>query len=57
MSHKILLSNSVGIRENLSSNLKNISGKRVFLVCLPSLFEDIDRLPAITIVFDIVGGV
>lgn len=54
LSHKILLSSSVGIIENLNPNLKNLSGKRVFLVCLPLLLEGIDGSPARTIVFDIV---
>jgi arylformamidase len=54
LSHKILLSSSVGIIENLNSNLKNLSGKRVFLVCLPLLLEGVDGSPARTIAFDIV---
>ena len=53
-SHKILLSNSVGIIENLNSNLKNIIGKRVFLVCLPLLLEGVDGSPTRTIAFDVV---
>jgi len=54
VSHKILLSSSVGIIENISSNLKNLSGKRVFLVCLPLLLEGVDGSPARIIAFDIV---
>lgn len=54
LAHKILLSSSVGIIENLSSNMKDLSGKRVFLVCLPLLFEGVDGSPARTIAFDIV---
>jgi kynurenine formamidase len=54
LSHKILLSSSIGIIENLSSNLKNLSGKRVFLICLPLLLEGVDGSPARTIAFDIV---
>jgi arylformamidase len=54
LSHKILLSSSVGIIENLNSNLKNLSGKRVFLVCLPLLLEGVDGSPARTIAFEIV---
>ena len=54
LSHKILLSNSVGIIENLNSNLKNLSGKRIFLVCLPLLLEGVDGSPARTLAFDIV---
>jgi arylformamidase len=54
LSHKILLSSSVGIIENLTSKLKILSGKRVFLVCLPLLLEGVDGSPARTIAFDIV---
>ena len=54
LSHKILLSSSVGIIENLNSNLKKLSYKRVFLVCLPLLLEGVDGSPARTIAFDIV---
>src|ERR687887_1959807 len=54
LAHKILLSSSVGIIENLNSNLKSIIGKRVFLVCLPLLLEGVDGSPARTIAFDIV---
>jgi arylformamidase len=54
LSHKILLSSSVGIIENLNPNLKNLSGKRVFLVCLPLLLEGVDGSPARTIAFDVV---
>jgi kynurenine formamidase len=54
LSHKILLSSSVGIIENLNSNLKNLSDKRVFLVCLPLLLEGVDGSPARIIAFDIV---
>ena len=54
LSHKILLSSSVGIIENLNQNLKNLSGRRVFLVCLPLLLEGVDGSPARTIAFDVV---
>src|ERR671939_52302 len=54
LSHKILLSNSVGIIENLNSTLKNMVGKRIFLVCLPLLLEGVDGSPARTLAFDIV---
>jgi arylformamidase len=53
LTHMKLLSNNVGIIENLNSNLKKFVGKRVFLVCLPLLLENIDGSPARTIVFDI----
>jgi arylformamidase len=54
LSHKILLSNSVGIIENLNSILKNLAGKRIFVVCLPLLLEGVDGSPARTLAFDIV---
>ena len=54
LSHKILLSSSVGIIENLNSNLKKLRGKRVFVVCLPLLLEGVDGSPARIIAFDIV---
>ena len=54
LSHKILLSSSVGIIENLRSNLKNLSGKRVFLVCLPLLLKGVDGSPARAMAFHIV---
>ena len=54
LSHKILLSSSVGIIENLNPNLKKLRGKRVFVVCLPLLLEGVDGSPARTIAFDIV---
>src|SRR5918912_60476 len=53
-SHKILLSKQVGIIENLNSTLKKLSGKRIFLVCLPLLLEGVDGSPARTLAFDIV---
>ena len=53
-SHKILLSKQVGIIENLNSTLKMLSGKRIFLVCLPLLLEGVDGSPARTLAFDIV---
>ena len=53
-SHKILLSKPVGIIENLNSTLKKLSGKRIFLVCLPLLLEGVDGSPARTLAFDIV---
>lgn len=53
LTHKKLLSNNVGIIENLSLNLRKFVGKRVFLVCLPLLLKDIDGSPARAIIFDI----
>lgn len=53
LTHKKLLSNNVGIIENLSSNLRKFVGKRVFLVCLPLLLKNLDGSPARAIVFNI----
>ena len=54
LSHKILLSRSVGIIENLRSNLKNLCGKKVFLVCLPLLLKGVDGSPARAMAFNII---
>jgi len=54
LSHKILLSSSVGIIENLRSNLKNLCGKRVYLVCLPLLLKGVDGSPARAMAFNII---
>jgi arylformamidase len=51
--HKKLLSHDIGIIENLNSNLQRLVDKRIFLICLPLLFEDLDGSPARAIVFDI----
>ncbi|KAA2281600.1 cyclase family protein [Candidatus Nitrosocosmicus sp. SS] len=51
--HDILLSNGVGIIENLNSNLEELCGKRMFLVCLPLSFKGIDGSPSRAILFDI----
>lgn len=51
--HKKLLSADVGIIENLSSNLKQFTDKRVFLVCLPLALKELDASPARAIIFDI----
>ena len=51
--HKKLLSHNIGIIENLNSNLRRFVDKRIFLICLPLLFEDLDGSPARAIVFDI----
>jgi arylformamidase len=52
--HKMLLSNDIGIIENLNSNLKQFAGKRVFLVCLPLLLEGADGSPARAILLEMV---
>ena len=51
--HKKLLSHDIGIIENLNSNLRRFVDKRIFFICLPLLFEDLDGSPARAIVFDI----
>lgn len=52
IAHKKLLSNNIGIVENLNSNLKKFAGKRMFLVCLPLLLEGVDAAPARAVLFD-----
>jgi arylformamidase len=51
--HRMLLSNGIGIIENLGSNLKQFAGKRMFLVCLPLPLQGVDGSPARAILFDI----
>jgi arylformamidase len=51
--HKKLLSHDIGIIENLNSNLRRFVDKRIFFICLPLLFKDLDGSPARAIVFDI----
>lgn len=53
LSHKKLLSNGVGIIENLNSNLKKIIGIRMFLICMPLPLEGVDGAPTRAIVFNI----
>lgn len=53
LTHRKLPSAGVGIIENLSSNLKEYVGKRVFLVCLPLALKGLDGSPTRAIVFDI----
>jgi arylformamidase len=52
VAHKKLLSNNIGIIENLNSNLKKFAGKRMFLVCLPLLLEGVDAAPTRAVLFD-----
>jgi arylformamidase len=52
-SHKKLLSNGIGIIEGLSNRLKDLSGKRGFLVCLPLPLKGLDASPVRPILFDI----
>ena len=51
--HKKLLSNGIGIIENLKSNFVQFANKKVFLICLPLLLENIDASPARAILFEI----
>ncbi|HZA71155.1 MAG TPA: cyclase family protein [Nitrososphaeraceae archaeon] len=55
LTHRKLLSNNIGIIENLNSNIKAFVGRRMFLVCLPLLLKGIDGSPARAILFDIVS--
>jgi kynurenine formamidase len=54
--HRELLSNGVGIIENLGPNLKKFAGKRMFLVCLPLLLDGVDAAPARAILFELAGN-
>ena len=53
ITHKKLLSDGVGIIENLTDNLKNFLGRRVFLVCLPLALQGLDGSPVRAVIFDI----
>jgi kynurenine formamidase len=53
LTHIKLLSNGIGIIENLNSNLKKIRGRRMYLISLPLLLREIDGSPARTIAFEI----
>ncbi|MBI4257544.1 MAG: cyclase family protein [Thaumarchaeota archaeon] len=44
--HKLLLSNGVGIIEGLNSSLKQLVGTRVFLITMPLKVEDCDGAPS-----------
>jgi arylformamidase len=55
LTHKKLLSNNIGIIENLNSNIRGFVGKRMFLVCLPLMLKAIDGSPARAVLFDIVS--
>ncbi|MEM2180990.1 MAG: cyclase family protein [Nitrososphaeria archaeon] len=44
--HKILLSNDIIIIEGLSSNIKQLIGKKVFFVCAPMKLKGLDGAPA-----------
>jgi arylformamidase len=51
--HKLLLSNGIGIIENLD-NLKQFVSKRMFLVCLPLPLKGVDGSPARAVLLEIV---
>ncbi len=51
--HKLLLSNDVGIIENLN-NLKQFVNKRMFLVCLPLQLKGVDGSPARAVLFEMI---
>jgi arylformamidase len=53
LTHKMLLSNKIGIIEGLNVNIKQCLGKRMFLVCLPLFLRDIEGSPARVVAFDI----
>lgn len=52
--HKTLLSNGIGIVENLNSNLKQFAGARMFFVCLPLPLRGIDGSPARAVLLEII---
>lgn len=51
--HKLLLSNRIGIIENLD-RLKAFVNTRMFLVCLPLRLQDLDGSPARAVLFEII---
>ena len=51
LAHKKLLSNGVGIIENLNSNLQKIIGTRMFLICMPLPLEGLDGAPTRAVAF------
>ncbi len=52
--HKMLLSNDIGIIENLNSSLKQFAGKREFLICLPLPLQGVDGSPARAILLEMI---
>jgi arylformamidase len=54
LTHKKLLSNGIGIIENLNANLKNVLNTRLFLICMPLPLEGVDGAPARAIAFTII---
>jgi kynurenine formamidase len=53
LTHKKMLSNGIGIIENLNSNLKKIISMRTFLICMPLPLEGVDGTPARAVAFAI----
>ncbi|MGC2669441.1 MAG: cyclase family protein [Candidatus Nitrosopolaris sp.] len=53
LTHKKLLSNGIGIIENLNSSLKKIISMRTFLICMPLPLEGVDGTPARAVAFAI----
>jgi len=53
LTHKKLLSNKVGIIENLSPELKKLIGKRMYLICTPIPLKGLDGSPARVIAFNL----
>jgi arylformamidase len=51
--HKMLLSNGIGIIENLNPNLKQFAGRRMLLVCLPLPLQGIDGSPARAVLLEV----
>jgi len=53
LTHKKLLSNGIGIIENLNANLNKISSTRSFLICMPLPLEGVDGAPTRAIAFTV----
>jgi arylformamidase len=53
--HRTLLGNGIAIIESISSELRRLTGERIFLVCLPLRIEGTDGAPARVVAFQIDG--
>ena len=53
LTHEILLSNGIAIIEGISSKLKEVVGKKMFLVCLPLPLKCMDGSPVRPVLFDV----
>jgi len=53
LTHKKLLSNKIGIIENLSPELKKLIGKRMYLICTPLPIKGLDGSPARVLAFNL----